>query len=63
MKNEKKGNMKKKKKKKKTGLKGSVKFLSINLILLILMKLLILNENNIVQNNVWANLKKCLLYY
>ena len=62
MKNEKKGNMKKKKKK-KTGLKGSVKFLSINLILLILMKLLILNENNIVQNNAWANLKKCLLYY
>ena len=54
---------KKKKKKKKTGLKGSVKFLSINLILLILMKLLILNENNIVQNNAWANLKKCLLYY
>ena len=61
MKNEKKGNMKKKKK--KTGLKGSVNFLSINLILLILMKLLILNENNIVQNNTWANLKKCLLYY
>ena len=62
MKNEKKGNMKKKKKKKK-GLKGSVKFLSINLILFIKMKLLILNENNIVQNNAWANLKKCLLYY
>ena len=62
MKNEKKGNMKKKKKK-KTFLKGSVKFISINLNQLILMKLLILNENNIVQNNAWANLKKCLLYY